>query len=111
MDKVLFTILHEAAHVVLGHLEADSCIIDDSSDGPTLGLEGPANELAGSWVFPSTLPTVPARISSTWVNNVAAAMGVHPIVLVGRLQKDGRIPWRTTLVKDAPTVTASLEGW
>ncbi|WP_225755213.1 HigA family addiction module antitoxin [Actinotalea sp. Marseille-Q4924] len=111
MDKVLFTILHETAHVVLRHLEEDSCIIDDSSDGPTLGLEEPANELAGSWVLPSPLPTVPERISASWISNVAATMNVHPIVLIGRLQKDGRIPWRTTLVKDAPTVTAYLEQW
>lgn len=111
LDKVLFTILHEAAHVVLGHLEAGSCIIDEQGDGPTLGLEDPANELAGSWVFPSPLPAIPERISASWVADTATAMGVNPIVLVGRLQNAGRIPWRTTLVRDAPTVTAVLESW
>lgn len=111
MDKVLFTILHEAAHVVLGHLEGGSYIIDEQGDGPTLGLEEPANELAGSWVFPSEPPPVPERVSLGWVNTTAEALGVHPIVLIGRLQNDHRIPWRTTLVKDAPSVTAFLEAW
>lgn len=111
MDKVLFTVLHEAAHVVLGHLEQDPYIVDEQDDGPTLGLEAPANELAAKWVLPAQPPNLPERVTREWIDANARALGVHPIVLVGRLQNDQRIPWRTQLVKGAPTVTRELEAW
>ena len=38
-------------------------------------------------------------------------MGVHPIVIVGRLQRLEVIPWRTTLVKNAPNVIPYLQAW
>ena len=45
------------------------------------------------------------RISQQWVTRTAEAMGVHPIVIVGSLQRLEVIPRRTTLVKNAPDVT------
>lgn len=110
LDKVLFTLLHEIAHVLLGHLEQQPFIIDDE-ERQTLGLEQPADDLAESWVIPSALPSLPERVSVGWVRAVADDQGIHPIVLIGRFQKQGRIPWRTTLVKDAPNVTIQLGQW
>lgn len=110
LDKVLFTLLHEVAHVHLGHLAQQRYIIDDEKR-PTLGLEKPADDLAGSWVIPSPLPQLPERVSLGWVTIVAREQGIHPIVLIGRLQNQKRIPWRTTLVKNAPSVTTQLESW
>lgn len=113
-DKVLFTILHEAAHVVLGHLDNREFVIDDADDAedsPTLGLEGPANEKAGEWVLPHPIERVPDRVTQGWVTAEATARNVNPIVLIGRLQKEGRLPWRTTLVKGAPSVEHQLQSW
>jgi HTH-type transcriptional regulator/antitoxin HigA len=110
LDKVLFTLLHELAHVILGHIDEQSYIIDDE-ERPTLGLEEPANRLAGLWVMPDSPLQLPDRITHGWIQTVARDLKVHPIVLVGRLQNQNRIPWRTTLVKDAPTVTNELERW
>lgn len=114
LDKVLFTLLHEVAHIVLGHLANDALIIDDQDDagsGHTLGLEGPADDQAGHWMLPAPLPTFPERISIGWVKRVAGDQNVHPIVVLGRLQNLGRLTWRTQLVKGAPTVTAQLQAW
>lgn len=111
LDKVLFTILHEAAHIVRGDLTDDRVVIDDQSDGPTLGLEEPANELAGKWVLPKALPALSDRINQGWIDTVAANQGIHPIVLIGRLQSAGRIPWKTTLVRNAPSVVHELSKW
>lgn len=110
-DKVLFTLLHEIAHVLLGHLNKTALVIDDQGSSATLGLEGPADDQAQSWVLPGDLPHLPERITQGWIDEVAQAQGIHPIVLVGRLQKVGRIPWKSTLVKDAPSVTKHLERW
>ena len=111
LDKVLFTILHEVAHIVLGHLKDHEFVIDDAGDGPTLGLEEPANEMAGEWVLPKPIGRLPERVTQGWVAVEASERNVHPIVLIGRLQNQGRLPWRTTLVKGAPSVDRQLQDW
>jgi len=110
-DKVLFTLLHEVAHIHLGHLEDEALVIDDQGESPTLGPEAPANEQAASWTVPEELPVIPERISGGWVTAVSRDLGIHPIVLIGRLQKEGRIPWKTTLVRNAPSVLDELVRW
>ncbi|MBZ2198467.1 HigA family addiction module antitoxin [Occultella gossypii] len=109
LDKVLFTLLHEAAHIVRGDTESGEPVIDE--DDHTLGDEDRANEVAANWVLPEALPSNPSRITKEWVEEAADLVGVHPIVVVGRLQRDEVIPWRTALVKDAPTATQYLRMW
>jgi HTH-type transcriptional regulator/antitoxin HigA len=109
MDKVLFTLLHEVAHVVLDHI-ADGLILDEG-DEESLGREEEADRAARGWVLPESLPVVPERVSQSWLTAVASTLGVHPIVIVGRLQKDGLLNWRSLLAKDAPTVTTLLKSW
>jgi HTH-type transcriptional regulator/antitoxin HigA len=111
LDKVLFTLLHEVAHVVLGHLTEGRLILDDPDAHHTLGVEEPADECAGSWILPKPLPPLPERLSVGWVRKSADEQGVHPIVLIGRLQKLGKLTWRTALVKGAPNVTDQLANW
>ncbi len=86
-------------------------MIDDAGDGPTLGLEEPANEMAGEWVLPKPIGRLPERVTQGWVAVQASERNVHPIVLIGRLQNQGRLPWRTTLVKGAPSVDRQLQDW
>jgi HTH-type transcriptional regulator/antitoxin HigA len=110
LDKVLFTLLHEVAHVVRGDVSGDGDPLIDEDDH-TLGDEDVADGLASSWVFDQPLPVVPARISAEWLNAVASERGVHPIVLAGRLQRDGVLAWRSALVKNAPNATPYLKSW
>ncbi len=110
-DKVLFTLLHEVAHIKLGHLDGESLVIDDRGESPTLGLEEPADQQASSWVLPKKIPAVPERINQGWVTAVANELGINPIVLIGRLQNEGRVPWKTTLVRHAPSVLPELAKW
>lgn len=109
LDKVLFTLLHEVAHIVLNHI-ADGMILDEGDvDGQD--REQNANHRARDWALPGPLPSVPDRISQSWLTRAATSLGVHPIVIVGRLQNDGVLNWRSLLAKDAPTVTAFLRSW
>lgn len=111
LDIVLFTILHEISHVLLGHLQDDGpVIIDDLSDEES-ATEVAADKLAGELALPGALPAVPERVSAPWIHEQAEKLAVHPITLIGRLQKDGRLSWKTTLVRDAPTVTEQLRHW
>jgi HTH-type transcriptional regulator/antitoxin HigA len=70
-----------------------------------------ANKLAANWALPGPLPAIPERVGQTWLTKVANTWGVHPIVVVRRLQNDGVLSWRSILAKDAPTVTNYLQDW
>ena len=111
LDKVLFTLLHETAHICLGHVEDEVILDDDELAEPEHEREDEANELAAEWVLPGPIPAVPDRIGQLWLTNTAAALGVHPIVIIGRLQKRGVLTWRSVLAKDAPSVTSHLQKW
>ncbi|MFC4949337.1 helix-turn-helix transcriptional regulator [Pseudonocardia sp. GCM10023141] len=121
LDKVLFALLHEMAHVLLGHVDADTLIIeslDDDSTSPAgtdhdveSANEAAANFHAKDWILPNGLNPIPPRIGAPWIASVATREGIAPIVLVGQLQHARRLDWRTTLAREAPTVTDILKGW
>ncbi|MGO1183591.1 MAG: HigA family addiction module antitoxin [Micrococcaceae bacterium] len=111
LDKVLFTILHETAHVLLGHVSVDGSVIVDDLSLDGRNEEAAADQLAGELAISGPLPVVPDRPSMAWAQAQADALSVHPITLIGRLQNDGQLSWRTTLVRDAPNVTEQLERW
>lgn len=111
LDKVLFTILHETAHVLLGHVDADGvAILDDLSEDRADG-EAEADLLAGRLAIAGPLPAVPERPTFAWAQAQADSLAVHPITLIGRLQNEGLLSWKTTLVRDAPNVIDQLEKW
>lgn len=110
LDIVLFTLLHEVAHLLRGDVKPGDMILDEEN-GDTLGDEAATDKMAGDWILPDDLPVPSAAIRRRWVDQVAKAHGVHPIVVIGRLQKQGQLDWRTSLVKGAPPVTAQLENW
>ena len=83
LDKVLFTLLQEIAHVVLGHVTNETIVesLDDRDDRDGTELE--ANRHAGRWLLPTPLPPVPERIGAAWVENIAAERGLAPIIVIG----------------------------
>lgn len=111
LDKVLFTILHEAAHLAAGHLSSDRQLIVDEEGMPVGALEDEANSLAAQWVWHSPLSPPPASITRGWVQREAQRHGVAPILVIGRLQREGRVPWRSALVRGAPSVEEVLRSW
>lgn len=113
LDKVFFTLLHEIAHILRRHVDAGRLIVEDLEDGHAQESirEKEANEDSVGWIFPSGYPLVPPRISAPWVDQKAAELGLASIVLIGQLQKRGRLDWRTTLAKNAPSVSEVLPHW
>lgn len=110
LDIVLFTILHELAHLIRGDVTPGHIVVDDETH--TLGDEGAADATAANWAVPDGALTDPPRpVRQHWVLQQAARYGVNPIVIVGQLQKRGAIEWKTQLVRGAPTVSAQLASW
>lgn len=112
LDKVFFTLLHEMAHVLLEHVRSTPIVDEvDSGDARNIEIEDGADDLAAHWSFGNGLPAAPARVSEHWVESVAKAHGVHPLLVIGRMQHEGTLSWRTALVRDAPTVSSALQAW
>ncbi|MBY6709090.1 MULTISPECIES: XRE family transcriptional regulator [unclassified Rhodococcus (in: high G+C Gram-positive bacteria)] len=112
LDKVLFTLLHEIAHILRGHVDDGPIVEDlDDSHAQESNREREANDSAGTWIFPGGHPVVPSRINAPWVEQTATKLGLARIVLIGQLQKRGRLDWRTTLAKNAPSVSDVLPRW
>jgi HTH-type transcriptional regulator/antitoxin HigA len=113
LDKVLFTLLHEIAHILRGHVDAERLIVEALDAGPLheSAQETDANDDGVEWIFPSGYPVVPSRINAPWVDQKAAELGMARIVLIGQLQKRGRLDWRTSLAKNAPSVSDILPQW
>lgn len=112
LDITLFTLLHETAHIALGHLDDHGGIsIEDEEHPHTLGDEHEADNLAEQWLLPHPLPPVPTRVTRIWVDKTASMEGVHPIVIVGRLQHLRLVPWNSALATGAPKVTQYLQQW
>ena len=69
LDKVLFTLLHEIAHILREHIDADHYIVEEIDDGHATqsAPEEEADVAAAELRFPDGFPRIPARISGPWV--------------------------------------------
>lgn len=94
-DHLWFTLFHELGHVLL-HPRTDVYIDGGPQDGASAAVEEEANAFARDTLIPpdhgvvlSTLRRIDA------IKDFAEAIGVSPGVVVGRLQHDGVIDYRT----------------
>jgi addiction module HigA family antidote len=94
-DQFWFSFFHEAGHI-LNDPKKDVYIHDDDDDAD--GCEERANRFAGSFLIPveqsSALPTLTTRVT---IVGFAKRIGVAPGIVLGRLQKEGVVPWRSYL--------------
>ncbi|MDQ0728812.1 hypothetical protein [Microbacterium sp. W4I20] len=68
IDKVFFTLLHEVAHILLGHVGTAPIVDEVNPDhAPDADIDEAANELAARWLFGDGLPAAPAGVSEAWI--------------------------------------------
>jgi HTH-type transcriptional regulator/antitoxin HigA len=95
-DKFWFSFFHEAAHILLhanSKEDKKSIFLDDPNaadiDDPR---EHEANTWAGNWLIPAqNASTLPLLRTKTAVEAFANQLGIHPGIVVGRLQHGGHI--------------------
>jgi HTH-type transcriptional regulator/antitoxin HigA len=108
MDIFIFTLLHEIAHILLGHVEPGAvCVDEDVEDSRDSDIEVAANQQAGLWVFPHGL-TAPDNPTMASVLQLARDEGVHPCFVIGRLHHDDVLTggtFRRSIPKVRPFVT------
>lgn len=94
-DKLWFTFFHEAGHL-LKHGKSLTFLDILGEDGLNATEEAEADAFARDVLIPAAdyrLLATQARISAASVRACAAALGVSPGIVVGRLQYDRRLPW------------------
>lgn len=92
-DKFWFTLFHEAAHVLLHADEKKSVYLDDPNQSTSDSLEEQqANDWAGNFLIPKNRkPELASLRTKAAVREFAQQIGIHPGIVVGRLQHDGFI--------------------
>lgn len=95
-DRFWFTFFHEAAHILLhaGNQEDKKCIFLDDPNSAYIDdpRENEANQQARDWLIPPLhSPALHSLKSKALVMQFAQEIGVHPGIVVGRLQHDGVI--------------------
>ncbi len=92
-DRFWFTFFHEAAHILL-HAntkeEKQSVFLDDPNASPAdTPDEQQANQWAGEWLIPPQYTSeLPGLRTKATVIDFAQRIGIHPGIVVGRLQHD-----------------------
>jgi HTH-type transcriptional regulator/antitoxin HigA len=97
-DRFWFTFFHEAAHILL-HDKKD-IFLDECDGGEKLSSkqEEQADRWAREFLIPSTYDAeLPNLKSKNAVVEFAERLGIHPGIVVGRLQHDGLIDYRSFL--------------
>jgi HTH-type transcriptional regulator / antitoxin HigA len=93
-DKFWFTFFHEAAHILLHADEKKTIYLDDlNADNHNSKEEQEANQWAGEFLIPTIHNTqLPELRSKDSVMQFSKRIGIHPGIVVGRLQHDDIIP-------------------
>lgn len=90
-DRFWFSLFHEAAHILLHGKEKASVFLDDAcTGGPNSAFEQEANDWAGEFLIPAAGASELADLPKTKaaVCEFAARIGIHPGIVVGRLQHE-----------------------
>lgn len=108
-DIVLFTLLHECAHIVLGHVtpETPDALLDEDIATTTRSgeIEADADELAKRWLLPRDFK-MPAA-SHAAAQRCADEFGLHISVVIGQIQRETK-RW-DLLRRSVPQVRPALE--
>lgn len=98
-DQFWFSFFHEIAHLLL---HGKKMLFLERSHG---NLENKAEEEANRWAANFLIPSVfqralrELRPSISQINNFSDEVGISPGIIVGRLQREGLVPWNSQLNK------------
>ena len=122
IDAFWFTLMHELAHLAEGRSEAYLDQLEDGGEDapeplPADSCEDAANRLASGWLLaPEAFSDFVARTSPHFsranIEAFAASQGRHPGIVLGRLQREGIVPYRNLrglLVKVSPALAGRID--
>jgi len=96
-DRFWFTFFHEAGHILL-HGRGEVFLDDFGVDGKESEFEHQANRFAAEFLIPHEFESqLHTLTTESAIRRFAEKLGIHPGIVVGRLQHDGVLPYRTPL--------------
>lgn len=110
IDRVLFALLHECAHVLSGHWRYGMVQVHEGGVVGDQQVEDAVSQMAQTWILPTGLEATGA-LNSAGVAELAERNGVSKAVIIGQLQHLGLIPWSSVLSRGLPTVEEALVTW
>jgi HTH-type transcriptional regulator/antitoxin HigA len=110
IDRVLFALLHECAHVVSGHWRDGVVQVHEGGIVGDPRVEDQVNRMAQSWILPDGLK-LRGALNSASVDELAEHNDVSPALIIGQLQHSGLIPWASVLSRGLPKVEEPLLTW
>jgi HTH-type transcriptional regulator/antitoxin HigA len=110
MDSYVFTLLHELAHLHLGHLQAGGIRTDEDITIASCldDVEDAANRQAAKWILPEDTQLPSGRPSMATILQVANRHRIHASFVIGRIQRD-RQDWgllRRSIPRVRPNIAA-----
>lgn len=102
-DRFWFTFFHEAGHILL-HGRGEVFLDDLGADGRETVFEREANEFAAQILIPSAQAvTLRSLTDATAIKRFAAEVGIHPGIVVGRLQHEHLLAYNSVLNRLKPS--------
>ncbi|MBI4193572.1 MAG: ImmA/IrrE family metallo-endopeptidase [Betaproteobacteria bacterium] len=96
-DRFWFTFFHEAGHILL-HGRGEVFLDDIGADGRESKFEQEANRFAAEFLIPlASEPQLATLTTEPTIRRFAQQLGIHPGIVVGRLQHEGVLSYRTPL--------------
>ena len=97
-DQIWFSLFHEAAHILLHSKK--SVFVDGEKNGED-GEEAEANRWAANFLIPQPawqrFLTADDFSNEDGICNFATEQGIAPGIVIGRLQHEGLLAWRSSL--------------
>ncbi len=116
IDWFWFTLLHELAHLYKNHCARTGFVLDgEAVENNDSDCENEANTIAGEWLIPaSEYARCREKLFSgtAGLKALALRVGRHPGIVLGRLQRDGIIPYsrhRSLLVRVKPHLDTIID--
>ena len=98
-DRFWFTFFHEAAHILLhANRKSDIFLDEPGKTNQASQQEEEADRWAGNMLISPAFEYELNRLkTAAEIRKFAASLNIHPGIVVGRLQHEERIPYRTQL--------------
>ncbi|MCY3758381.1 MAG: HigA family addiction module antitoxin [Acidobacteria bacterium] len=100
-DHLWFSLFHESAHILL-HSKKTVFIDGTQAGGEVEDIETQADRWSSDFLVPRPQWErfrIFDSYSESYIRQFAEEQGIAPGIVVGRLQYEGRLPWRTRLNK------------
>lgn len=127
IDSFWFTLLHELAHLAEGDETVYLDVLENGQGEEVAAEAAPAepdpheeaaNRLASRWLiapesFQSFVAATAPYFSRARIEAFAASQGRHPGIVLGRLQREGLVPYRNLrgyLVRVSPYLQSYIQG-